>query len=526
MIKSFQIKNLRAFKDSGQITLSPLTVFVGKNSSGKSTLARMYPLVRQSVEANTKGPILWFGNQVDFGSFSTAICSRSDEKLIKLGFELELENRRTTRHLYSKRIISEIAPQYNALRVDMSLASDGSATVLEKFSIASDDISATIQRSSGRVEITIKCLGHTDNIDFAGDFEDSIEGGLLPRVTVKRKLRGVNRDGTVTEIIVNSSHEYKELIRKRSSEKFLKYFRQTTNVQEHFHTLCKPIIYDRTTMETFLSKSFLSLKTFKTRLENDSEEVSSAALRASWLFKLNEIIREVNEEIYSGFTAVKYIGPVRAAAQRYYRFQDLQVDELDSKGSNLVMFINSMAKKQQERLSNWINENFGFEMRCRSEGPYYELKIRPHGYQEFHNLSDMGFGFSQILPILVSIFVDANNIKVGSTIGRRRLSGRERVHVIEQPELHLHPEMQSMVARLMARIVKSESEIPIKFVIETHSKTFIDALGESIQDDQLDSEDVSVYVVEPNGDGTSSVQKSTFDDDGYLVNWPVGFFSA
>lgn len=526
MIKSFRIKNLRAFKDSGRITLSPLTVFVGKNSSGKSTLARMYPLVRQSVEANTKGPILWFGNQVDFGSFSTAICSRSDDKTIKLGFELEVESRRTPRYLSKNRAISGLAPQFNNLRVDMSLASDGSATVLNKFSIASDDISATIHRSSGRVEIAIECLGNVDAFDFAGGFEDSIEGGLLPRVTVKRKFKGMNRDGEITEMLINSSHEYKELIRKKSADKFLKYFRQTTNVNEHFRTLAQPIVYDRETMKKFLSKSFMSLKTFKTKFENDSDEVASAALRASWLFKLNEIIREVNEEIYYGFTAVKYIGPVRASAQRYYRFQDLQVDELDSKGSNLVMFINSMAKRQQDRLSSWINDNFGFEMRCRSEGPYYELKIRPHGYQEFHNLSDMGFGFSQILPILVSIFVDANNIKVGSTVGRRRLIGRERVHVIEQPELHLHPEMQSMVARLMARIVMSSSEIPIKFVIETHSKTFVDALGESIQDSELDSEDVSVYVVEPNGDGTSNVQKSTFDDEGYLVNWPVGFFSA
>ena len=68
MIK-LRIRNLRSLEDTGPIELRPLTLLVGKNSSGKSTLLRVLPLLRQSIEVDTAGPLLWFGRYVDFGSF-------------------------------------------------------------------------------------------------------------------------------------------------------------------------------------------------------------------------------------------------------------------------------------------------------------------------------------------------------------------------------------------------------------------------------------------------------------------------
>ncbi|MFI9653097.1 AAA family ATPase, partial [Guyparkeria halopsychrophila] len=60
-MKSVRIQNLRALHDTDDIDLRPLTICVGKNSSGKSSFARFFPLLRQSVEQRTTGPILWYG---------------------------------------------------------------------------------------------------------------------------------------------------------------------------------------------------------------------------------------------------------------------------------------------------------------------------------------------------------------------------------------------------------------------------------------------------------------------------------
>ena len=58
MLKSIRLRNLRSFPnddDAPYVDLKPLTVLIGKNSSGKSSFLRSLPLLRQSVEANTTG---------------------------------------------------------------------------------------------------------------------------------------------------------------------------------------------------------------------------------------------------------------------------------------------------------------------------------------------------------------------------------------------------------------------------------------------------------------------------------------
>jgi AAA15 family ATPase/GTPase len=69
-MKFIQIKNFRSLKDTGNIELKPITVLVGKNSAGKSTFIRTFPLFKQSVEERTRTPILLYSRTgVDFGTF-------------------------------------------------------------------------------------------------------------------------------------------------------------------------------------------------------------------------------------------------------------------------------------------------------------------------------------------------------------------------------------------------------------------------------------------------------------------------
>ena len=54
LISSFRVQNLRAIADSGHIPLRRVNILVGKNSSGKSSILRLFPLLRQSVESAPK----------------------------------------------------------------------------------------------------------------------------------------------------------------------------------------------------------------------------------------------------------------------------------------------------------------------------------------------------------------------------------------------------------------------------------------------------------------------------------------
>jgi len=74
-MKTLGVKGLKGFKSGIDIDLSPITILLGRNSSGKSSFARIFPLMKQTISSAAPGNILWYGDFVDFGDFKTAINS-------------------------------------------------------------------------------------------------------------------------------------------------------------------------------------------------------------------------------------------------------------------------------------------------------------------------------------------------------------------------------------------------------------------------------------------------------------------
>ena len=83
------IKNLRSLKNVEPIEIKPITILVGKNSSGKSTFLRTFPLLKQTIEAKTAEPILWYGKYVDFGDYDQS-KTHNEKEDIELTFGLEI----------------------------------------------------------------------------------------------------------------------------------------------------------------------------------------------------------------------------------------------------------------------------------------------------------------------------------------------------------------------------------------------------------------------------------------------------
>ena len=89
-MKSVRVKNYKSIIDSGDIEIKPLTVLVGKNSAGKSSFIRLFPLLKQTIEKNVDGSLLWYGDYVDFGDFRTTItnnCDNNSEIEMKFNFD-------------------------------------------------------------------------------------------------------------------------------------------------------------------------------------------------------------------------------------------------------------------------------------------------------------------------------------------------------------------------------------------------------------------------------------------------------
>jgi predicted ATPase len=73
-METLRVANLRSLVDTGEIALKPLTLLVGQNAAGKSTFARVLPLLRQGAQTEIAAPVLWWAEGgVDFGTFEQAV---------------------------------------------------------------------------------------------------------------------------------------------------------------------------------------------------------------------------------------------------------------------------------------------------------------------------------------------------------------------------------------------------------------------------------------------------------------------
>ena len=239
---------------------------------------------------------------------------------------------------------------------------------------------------------------------------------------------------------------------------------------------------------------------------------------------LHSIIRHIDHFVMLNFRNIRYVAPLRASAERFYRFQDYNVNELDSEGKNLAMLLSSLSEENMLSFQAWTKENFDFEVFIKEEGMHYQIMINNDG--DHTNIHDMGFGFSQILPIMASLWYESNN--KSNQIGFGYLRHRnDRIIAIEQPELHLHPELQAKLAKVIAKLVfkMKNKGVSFKVIFETHSKTMINALGDLVEENPEYKEIINIVIFDKENEYTK-VESVSFDEDGDLINWPVGFFSG
>jgi len=517
MLKSIGLRNLRSFKKETIIDLKPITVFVGKNSSGKSSFLRTLPLLRQSVESNTTGPVLWFGRYVDFGDFNEVVSNDASDKSISFIFKLAST---LDRH-GTARFKDEIQ---NDIEIDLTVTAPKVKTIIHKFEIRINGsiISADLSHSqtTGITTVSLDIDGIIKN-----DLHVARQDNFIPLLAIPTKKDDIsaNNKSNIMSSFVDYYHDNLEKHFLDDAIKIIKpYFHSKTNEAKIKSALARIPITTKNRVGILLSTFFREQTTFIKNLDKSHDEIINSLFPYVIGWNLTSTIRSLNNELTAAFTGVRYIAPIRATAERYYRFQDLQVNEIDHTGSNLAMLINSLKTSEQREFSQWTKDNFGFSVFVREVGNHYAVKILTSDDPKEYNISDMGFGYSQVLPIITSIWFE--------TVKRKISQQKPIIFVIEQPELHLHPAYQTKLGELFAKVVShaKDNNIPMKIIFETHSQAIIDSLGEQIEfsDLSLSHDDISVIVFEKDENSDTDINLSFFDENGFLNNWPIGFFSG
>ncbi|WP_170960706.1 AAA family ATPase [Bacillus toyonensis] len=526
-----RIQNLRALKDTGYIELKPLTILVGKNSSGKSTLLRFFPLMKQTLETRTNEPILWYSPAfVDFGSFEESLNHESKEKLITFEFNFKASRELIYRELSlfvfrSKKFKSNFE---NDEEIKIELKITFSKTEINKIEVLLWDhkieyFYKDINKETESVEILINGKSIKKRQLFSRYFGNSTN--MLQRVYIDEGKNIVPIEGyfrnELYSLITGKENDLSSI--------------EDSDIDEIISSIelgdSKTIIKS---LEKILYTSNSSEKRIGAFALNQSEFIE---IKDSYLgMLLNGIADVCNNGLKSFFSSVKYIAPIRASAERYYRIQGLALDEIDPQGANIHMILSNMNNGNKKSFNKWIKENFGFEIIADSTGGsgHTSLYIRYENGTKI-NLADTGFGYSQILPIILVLW---KAVQTGAELARfKNLNisindlGRNKSYtiVIEQPELHLHPSLQAILIDTFAKIIKVSKEIGIdlKIIIETHSETMINRIGQLIATnfEGFNEELVNVLIFNSSNPYISNIKSTGYTEDGFLTSWPIGFFS-
>lgn len=223
-----------------------------------------------------------------------------------------------------------------------------------------------------------------------------------------------------------------------------------------------------------------------------------------------------------------YLGPLRSHPERQYTWHGTEPQDVGLAGERAVEVLLSSqsagrtnarafdargyAKRRmtlEEHVAEWLQElglihSFDLD-RLSDDAEIYRVRVQKTPKAPSVLLTDVGFGVSQILPVLVLLAW----AQKGSTV------------LLEQPEIHLHPAVQSGLADV---ILETASIRGVQVLIESHSEHLLRRLQRRVAEDAARPEDIALYFCSLGDDASSAITELQMNVLGEIANWPEGFF--
>jgi hypothetical protein len=205
-----------------------------------------------------------------------------------------------------------------------------------------------------------------------------------------------------------------------------------------------------------------------------------------------------------------YLGPLRESPERHYVFSGNVTRQVGKTGRLVpdVLFKNrDLLKDVNAQLAAF---NIGYELVVTGSpsgelNDVFSLRLVDRGTNVSASILDVGFGISQVLPVIV-----------------QSMLSRGKYLCIEQPEIHLHPRLQAELGSLLVACTKKPYNN--RFIVETHSQHLILRLQRLIRRKELDHREVSVIYVDKDSDGSRCLRLRLDEDGDFMDEWPQGFF--
>lgn len=489
MIRSVQLENFKAFRSLPGLEFGPLTILCGSNSCGKSSILQSLLLLKQTLESQNPNQVLLVnGRLVHLGSLADLLYGHEKSTNLSLEYVLPVSpglSGHSGHNMPFNYLFRELFPETPSrgpgaqMRLKVVLSPRARRTHGNAFQpMAVEELAISTEFAAVENEPPIACSavqlarkGQTADYDVT--WQNLSAEFLSPGPSAPKLWSG-----------------HGQLAAMSFSNIFPSRYGQFTVADSNFSTLKQG-----SHMAAYGIMAFLS------------------AARSYCTFLVSSL---------------SYVGPLREEPARRYIYED-EVVEVGVKGENAayiylieqdttldpIYFYDSetqtFVEKRKERLGSavekWLSSMGirGLTPKGDKNGVISLLLESGTSSRSSVNIADVGFGVSQVFPIVVA----GLRARAGSCL------------LLEQPEIHLHPGLQMQLADYLLSLALANKQI----VVETHSDHLVNRIVRRVVEDPTGdiAKLVRIYFVEPSSSG-SSVELVKLDPDRGIVNWPRGFF--
>jgi predicted ATPase len=467
-------ESFKAFEQRVQVNLNPVTIIAGINSGGKTSIIQSLLLARQTLITPYRQTIedaLKYDNEFGFSSFNELIFGKPThyQKGILLGFTVQIK-------------LHALEPFFPKLSKSFNWLQDLDSLISVDLNIQFNyNHNQKIVVAS---QIEMQARRHTDDHGPSLIFELDDETWQLKQLKIGDNPQEINNDKWINPVE-----------RRISVDRFI------------------PVLKGQPVWTADMPKS---------------EQLFYGLFRSIFMPALALLREELEKRLF-------YVGPLRSAPQRHYLRQSVVGLDVGTSGEMAVQllyenwdlkvnfvslpdklenFRPALAQPTTMALKDAIREALkllGMEqvLKVNKQGESYEallnLLSKP---QTYVSIAEVGFGVSQILPIIaVSL-----------------LSPVDSLLIFEQPEIHLHPRAQAGLGELFLCLARTGRRV----LVETHSDHLINRLRRRVAEDESNNFEnwVNILFVHPpeNGQG-AIVEKGRIDKYGQIENWPPSFLA-
>ena len=536
MLTALHLGNFKAFADSQKVPIRPLTLIYGANSSGKSSIIHSIVLARHALETGELDVHRTNvgGEAVDLGGFRQYVHRREASRRMEWSAEVDST-------LFTGRLAELLAP---VCRVTVSFA----------VGMMLDDQDRPLPDASPEI--------HT--------YEIHVDGESLLRLSRRRdgklQLDRLDYENPVFREILKAIVETSTFVTSIRTDDFEALATAVNSLVAGI--LAKPgrlfpegVSYVEKETDTEQKKSGRPI-------HGSRSQSLTGAVRLFFPRVLNEVIHGIGEVVRSEMSRLQYLGPLRSYPPRHLAFSQhhdpnwfagggyawdilrrdenvrslvntwlgsperlqthyelrirnlLTIDDLDTDYTKIVEALEERFTSDEEYDWDLFGELYSALEKVKEQETVLsdidELNLIDRRNETIVSHRDVGIGVSQVLPVLVSAY-----------------ASRNQIIAIEQPEIHLHPALQSDLGDVFIESALGENKNT--FIIETHSEHLMLRILRRVRETSesefpeglppISPNQLSVLYVQPRKDGAEIIHIPVTEDGEFGRPWPQGFFA-